>query len=138
MKGWGAPYPRPFASREGLGPPTLVHLQVVQGWGGSREGLGPNPCPFANRGWGAPNPCLFGSRPNPGPFGSRPQVVKGCGAPNQPLSIWRPPPSHEGLGGPQPRPKPLSIWGGGAKQVVKGWGPNPCPFASREGLGGGV
>ena len=28
-----APNPRPFASREGLGPPTLVHLQVVKGWG---------------------------------------------------------------------------------------------------------
>ena len=57
MKGWGAPNPCPFASREGLGPPTL-DLQVVQGWGGSREGLGPNPCPFANRGWGAPNPSM--------------------------------------------------------------------------------
>ena len=65
MKGCGAPNPCPFASREGLGggpqplsisfggrpqvmkgwgPATLVHLQVVKGWGG-----GLNPCPFASR-----------------------------------------------------------------------------------------
>ena len=33
VKGCGAPNPCPFASREGLGGATLVHLQVVKGWG---------------------------------------------------------------------------------------------------------
>ena len=55
--------------------------------------------------------------------GSRPQVVKGCGAPN---------PNRERLG-VAPNPCPF----GGRPQVMNGWGArNPCPFASREGLGG--
>ena len=74
VRGWGGGGPNPcvFASREGLGGgPTLVHLQVVEGWG-SREGLGsPNPCPFASR--------------------------EGLGGP-QPLSNWRPPCPIGGLG----------------------------------------
>ena len=128
MKGWGAPNPCPFASREGLGPLTLVHLQVVQGWGGSREGLGPNPCPFANRGWGpptlvylevGPNPCPFGSgpQPNPCPFASR----EGLGGGTLHLQVVK------GWGGGGLNPCPFASWGGGL---------NPCPFASREGLGG--
>ena len=121
-------------------PPTLVHLQVVKGWGAqplsickfaSREGLG---CPAApsREGLGAPNPCPFvhGWGAQPCPFASR----EGLGGPAGP--------SREGLGGP-----PAFVY----LQVVKGWGgpnpcafasrgdglgaPNPCPFASREGLG---
>ena len=57
--------------------------------------------------------------------GSRPQVVKGCGAPNP--CPWA---SREGLGG---GPQPLSIWRPPPSQRGAR---NPCPFASREGLGG--
>ena len=39
VKGWGAPNPCAFANREGLGgPPTLVQRQVVKGWGGEGGG----------------------------------------------------------------------------------------------------
>ena len=120
-------------------PPTLVHLQVVKGWGAqplsickfaSREGLG---CPAApsREGLGAPNPCPFvhGWGAQPCPFASR----EGLGGPAGP--------SREGLGGP-PAFVYLQVvkgWGGPTlvhlQVVVMGWGP-PTPFASREGLGG--
>ena len=63
MKGWGgAPNPCPFGGRPQVkgGPATLVHLQVVKGWGGG----GLNPCPFASREGlgGGLNPCPFASR----------------------------------------------------------------------------
>ena len=95
----------------GWGPATLVHLQVVKGWGGG----GLNPGPFASREGlgGGLNPCPFASREG---LGGRPQVVKGCGAPNpcpwasreglggapNPCPFGGRPLSHEGLGGPQP------------------------------------
>ena len=70
--------------------------------------VGPNPCPFGSRpqvvkGCGAPNPCPFASREGLGGAALvHLQVVKGWRGGPQPLSICRPPPSHEGLGGPQP------------------------------------
>ena len=72
MKGWGAPNPCLFASREGLGPPTLVHLQVgvVKGWA--------PPLVHLQIGVGGPPTLVYlDVGPNPCPFGSRPQVVKG-------------------------------------------------------------
>ena len=80
VKGCRAPNSCPFASCEGLGGATLVHLQVVKGWGG------PHPLSIVHfkgrrqvmKGWGARNPCPFARREglgggglNPCPFANR-------------------------------------------------------------------